>query len=471
MEIVTKKINTANAIASGAIALKDLEEKITKVATRLSKTIKMDGFRKGKVPLSLVRTRYADGIKQDAQKEAVQDMLQAALKKLEIEANQVIGDPIITKFEEKGENIDVEIKISLTPEIKLDKVESCIPEVKLPKIDSKQIDERLEEIAKHKAPLISAPKDKKLENGDVAVFDFEGFVDGKAFDGGKAENFELTIGSGQFIPGFEDAMLGMKAAEKKDINVTFPKDYQASHLAGKEALFKIKLHEIKIKEKVKLDDDLAKKLMPNNDKATLADLKEEIAKQLELEAKTKLYNEELKEKLVENFAKNISFDLPDLIVEQEMDVLFRNALNTFEETELKAMREDASKAKEKRESFRGDAQKSVKVTFIVDALAKERGIGVHDNEVYQTIYYEAMMMGQNPQDAIEYYKNNNLLPAIKMAMIEDRILTHLLDSKLDKKQDKSEKKQTATDDSKKSEDEKKTSKPAAKKTTKTKDDK
>lgn len=432
MNLTTKKINSANAIANGIIATKDLEAKITSVATKLSKSIKLDGFRKGKVPLHLVKARYKDGIKQDAQKEAVQEMLQEVLKELKIEPKQVIGDPIITKFEEKGEGIDVEIKIALAPEIPLDGVEACIPEVKLPSVAEKEVKERLEELAKREAPLIEAKKDKKLENGDTAVFDFEGFVDGKAFDGGKAEKFELVIGSGQFIAGFEDAMVGMSAGEGKDINVTFPKDYQAEHLAGKDAVFKILLHAIKVKDKPKIDDALAKKLLPQKENASLEDLSAEVRKQLELEAKTKLYNEELKEKLVDNFLKNIKFDLPDLIVEQEMDMLFRNSLNTISPEELKELQNSAEKAREKRESFRADAQKSVCVTFIVDALAKREGISVSDNEVFQTIYYEAMMMGQNPNQVIEYYKNNNILPAVKMAMIEDRILHHLLDSKADK---------------------------------------
>lgn len=431
MNLSTKKLNSANAIANGVIATKDLEEKLTKVATRLSKTIKVDGFRKGKVPLNLIKARYKDAIKQDAQKEAVQEMLQEAIKDLKIESKQVIGDPIITKFDEKSEGIDVEIKISLTPEIDLKLVDKCIPSVKLPKIENKAIKERLEEIAKREAPFVEAPKDKKLEKNDFAVFDFEGFIDDKPFDGGKAENFELMIGSNQFIAGFEDSMIGMKAGDNKDIKVTFPKDYQAENLAGKDAVFKIKLHGIKVKDSIKIDDALAKRLLPQKENANLEDLNEQIKSQLEIEAKTKLYNEELKEKLVDNLFDTIKFDLPDLIVEQEMDMLFRNSLGTISPDELKQLQSDANKAKEKRESFRATAQKSVTITFIVDALAKRDGVVVSDNEVFQTIYYEAMMMGQNPKEVVEYYKNNNLLPAIKMAMIEDRVLHKLLDSKIE----------------------------------------
>ncbi len=441
MEIVTKKINTANAIATGVIALKDLEDKMTKVAVRLSKTMKLDGFRKGKVPLSLIRARYAENIKQDAQKEAVQGMLQNALKELNANVKELIGDPVITRFEQKENHIDVEIKISFNPEVRLDNLESCIPEVKIPEISAQAIDERLDQIAKRQAPFKEAPKDKLLENGDNAVFDFEGFVDHKAFEGGKAENYELIIGSAQFIPGFEDGMLGMKAGENRDIKVNFPKNYQVKNLAGREATFKIKLHAIKVRDEARVDEELAKKLLPQKEDATLSDLKEQIKTQLEQEAKMRLYNEELKEELVNNLAQNISFDLPDLVIEQEMDMLFRNFLNSAKEEEIGALQSDANKAKAKRESFREHAQKSVKVTFIIDALAKQKSINVQDNEVFQTLYYEAMMTGQNPQEVIEHYKNNNLLPVVKMAMIEDRILQHLLDSKITKDSSPEDKKQ------------------------------
>ncbi|WP_104698051.1 MULTISPECIES: trigger factor [unclassified Helicobacter] len=434
MNLSTSKLNSANAIANGVIAAKDLENKLTKVATRLAQTIKVDGFRKGKVPLSLVKSRYKDAIKQDAQKEAVQEMLQQAIKDLGVDIKQVIGDPIITKFDEKGEDIDVEIKISLTPEIDLSGVEKCIPEVKIPNIQDKAVKERLDEIAKRETPYIDDTKNKKLEKDDCAVFDFEGFVDGKPFDGGEAKNFELVIGSNRFIAGFEDSMIGMVAGEEKDINVTFPKDYQAENLAGKDAMFKIKLHKIKVKDKIKIDDSFAKKVLAHKEDATLEDLKNQIKSQLELEAKTKLYNEELKEKLVNNLLDTVKFDLPDLIVEQEMDILFRNSLASIQPEELKELQGSVDKAREKRESFRSDAQKSVKITFIVDTLAKKENIVVNDNEVLQTLYYEAMMMGQNPNEVVQHYKDNNLLPAIKMAMIEDRVLHYLLDSKISKKE-------------------------------------
>lgn len=434
MNLQTKRLDSANAVVSGVISQDVLEQKTQDVIKKIAKSVKIDGFRKGKVPAHLIQSRYKDQIDKDSKQEAVQDLLQAGLKDLGIEPQAMLGNPLISKFESKDNTIDVEIKISTTPEFSLDKVEGYVPEVKLKSVSAKEIDERLAEIAKSRAPLSEVTQDRALQKDDTAVIDFEGFVDGKAFDGGKAQNFNLTIGSNQFIPGFEDALVGMKKGEKRDIEVTFPKDYQAAHLAGKPATFAITLHKIMQKDAVAIDEAFAKSMLGQD--ATLESLKDAIKEQLEMEHKTDLYNKELKETLLQALLKEITFDLPELIVEQEMDILFRNALNTMSKEEFEALKNDEQKARQKRDSFKEDAKKSVQITFIMDALARKHNIVIQDNEALQTIYYEAMMMGQDPRSAIEYYQKNNLLPAIKMAMIEDRVLTFLLDSKLESNTDK-----------------------------------
>lgn len=434
MNLQTKRLDSANAVVSGVISQDVLEQKTQDVIKKIAKSVKIDGFRKGKVPAHLIQSRYKDQIDKDSKQEAVQDLLQAGLKDLGIEPQAMLGNPLISKFESKDNTIDVEIKISTTPEFSLDKVEGYVPEVKLKSVSAKEIDERLAEIAKSRAPLSEVTQDRALQKDDTAVIDFEGFVDGKAFDGGKAQNFNLTIGSNQFIPGFEDALVGMKKGEKRDIEVIFPKDYQAAHLAGKPATFAITLHKIMQKDAVAIDEAFAKSMLGQD--ATLESLKDAIKEQLEMEHKTDLYNKELKETLLQALLKEITFDLPELIVEQEMDILFRNALNTMSKEEFEALKNDEQKARQKRDSFKEDAKKSVQITFIMDALARKHNIVIQDNEALQTIYYEAMMMGQDPRAAIEYYQKNNLLPAIKMAMIEDRVLTFLLDSKLESNTDK-----------------------------------
>lgn len=230
MNFTTKRTNNANAIVDGKIALKVLETKMEGVVKKIAKSVKIDGFRKGKVPAKVIKTRYKEQVEQDAQQAAIQDILESALKELGIAPNALIGNPIISKFDKGESDIELEIKLSIMPTFELDKVEEYVPEVKLKVITKAQIDERLEEIAKNRAPLSEIVEDRALQKDDTANIDFEGFIDGKAFDGGKGENFNLVIGSNQFIPGFEDALIGMKKGEKRTIQVTFPAEYQAAHL-------------------------------------------------------------------------------------------------------------------------------------------------------------------------------------------------------------------------------------------------
>lgn len=427
MNIEAKKTNAANAIAKGKIALKDLESKLETIAQKASKNLKIDGFRKGKVPTHIIKSRYKDSIEQDAQREVIQEMLKLALEQLELKEQDLIGNPIVSKFEKGKEHIEAEIKISVVPTFDLGNYETKIPTPKIPTPTQQQIKDRLENFALSNAPLIESTS-KSVKNGVVANIDFEGFVDGVAFEGGKAEKFDLAIGSGQFIPGFEEGLVGTKIGETKEIQVTFPSTYHAQNLAGKLATFKVKINELKEKAKQKIDDALAKKILGKED-ATLAELESNIKADLENELKIQHYNEDMKSKFLDALDSSFSFDLPELIIEQEMDMLFRNALSTIPQDELKIYQQDAKKAKDKREEYRKEATSNVKVTFIIDAIAKAENITIDDREVMNAIYYEALMSGQNPKDTLEFYQKNNLLPAIKMSLIENRVLHTLLDKK------------------------------------------
>lgn len=473
MSLKTQRVNDANAIASSTISAELVDKKSQAITQQFAKSVNIHGFRKGKAPVSIVKQRYAKQIQQEVEQEAVRESFQQALKDLKIEQKDVLGNPAITKFERKGEEIDVEFKISLTPKVDLSKLKSCVPDAKIKEPSLKEIDERLDEIAKAQAPLVEAKATAKLAEGDTANIDFEGFIGDKAFEGGKAEGFDLVIGSNQFIAGFEPQLVGMKKGEEKDIKVTFPENYQAKDLAGKEAIFKIKLNAIKVKGESKFDDEMAKKLLNNAD-ATLQTLKDQIKLQLQNEARVKLYNEELKPKLVDNILETIKFDLPDLIVEQEMNILLNNYARTLTQEEFEKFQSDSKAIAEKRKELEEEARKSVRITFIVDSASKECGVQVQDNEVIQALYYEAMMAGQNPKATLEFYQKQNLLPAVKMAMLEDRILTMLLDEKLnaDSKSESKEAKPKATKATKEpKEGEEKPKKAPAKKTATKKEEK
>jgi len=265
---------------------------------------------------------------------------------------------------------------------------------------------------------------------DQVIIDFEGSIDGKVFEGGTAQEFALVLGSGQFIPGFEDQVIGMKIDEEKVVKVTFPENYGGNDLAGKDAEFKVKVTNIQEKAKVEVDDALAEKVLAGQDNPTLENLTNQVKAQMENEAIAKLYNDELKPALLEKLVAEIKFDLPEFVVEQEIDVALNKKASTMSEDEIKELRENADKLTELRETFREEAERSVRATFIIDALAAAEDVKVEENEVMQTIYYEAMQTGQDPKAAYDQYKEAGYLPAIQMSMVEDKVLTKILNSKM-----------------------------------------
>ncbi|MFA6685160.1 MAG: trigger factor, partial [Arcobacteraceae bacterium] len=424
MEFNATKVNSANANVVATITTEVIAKNLDKIAKQLSKTMNVSGFRKGKVPVAVVKQMHGERLDQDAQAEALRTLFADAIKDLGINPQDVIGEPAVSKYEKKEDgSIDVEVNFSIRPSIDLGDYKALIPAVKEAEVTDKEVEERISEMAKRSAPLEKIARKRALKEGDFAVIDFEGFVDGVPFDGGKAEKYTLEVGSGSFIPGFEEQMIGMKYDETKDVVVTFPAEYQAKNLAGKEATFKVTLHEIQQKAEAELNDDLAKKMLPNDKEATIDTLKEKVKEQLKSEKMSKVYNDELKPAYLEALVKAISFDLPSSVVEQEVNVALNNEIRAMSEEALNKLREDAKEIEALRAKVTPDAQNSVKATFIIDALAKAENVDVSDQEVTQTLYYEAMMMGQNPQEVVKFYSEKGYLPAIKMTMIEDKVIT------------------------------------------------
>lgn len=431
MQVKAKFEDKVNAVASVNIPRQKIDDEIKALAQKASKSIKMDGFRPGKVPASAVMKRYEKELSKDAEQNLLKNAVDEALKELKKDGKELVAEPYFEKFERKDSGIETQLVLSFKPQVDLKGYEALIPKFSAPKAEKKELDEKKKELLKSLATTEPIKSKRALKKGDFAKFDFEGFVDGVAFEGGKAENFTLEIGSGRFIPGFEDAMVGMKEGENKDIKVTFPKDYGAANLAGKEAVFKIKLHEIKELKIPELSAEILKQILPNEKAPSEKLLDERLSEQIENEKLFKLINEDLKEKFGEALLKKFDFDLPRGVVEQEIDVQFRNAWSGFSQKELDEIRGDSDKYQKKRESFRSEAQKSVKFTFVVDELARLRGVSVSDNEVVQAVYFEAYRYNQDPKALLESYQQQGILPAIKMSLIESKLFNDIFAPKKD----------------------------------------
>ena len=425
MKVTVSKIDDANILVGGAVENSVIEANIDRLAREAGKQMKVDGFRQGKVPPHIVKKLHGDKLRQDAESDALKALMDMGIAEAGVNTADILGEPVFKKYDKQDDKIEVELEISVRPVIEAEGYESVIPSFEKPEATEAEVEEKLKEIASQNAPFEKIKRKRMVKDGDTTIIDFEGFVDGEAFDGGKAEKFSLKIGSGQFIPGFEEQIIGMKYEEQKDVVVTFPAEYQSADLAGKEATFKVTLHEIQEQVEAELNDALAQKLL-NDEKATLETLKEKLSEQIVSEKTSKVYNETLKPELIDALVKYFDLALPNNIVEQEIDAKINAKAREMSEEELATYKDNTDKINELRASVEEEARNSVKATFIVDALAKKEEIAVEDQEVSQAIYYEAMMSRQDPQEVIKYYQENNLLPAVKMGMIEDKLFGKML---------------------------------------------
>lgn len=424
MEI--KKIDSANSIIKAIIKNQDLEAKKEKIAKNIAKKAKIQGFRPGKVPVKIVKKMYAKEIEEEAISEAVKEVLDNGIKELGI--TEIISQPEVVKFDKKDDGIEVEIKVYTKPEIEInDEYKECVPEVENIEVSEEEIEKELKNIATSFATTKISNKDT-LEKGLIGVIDFTGYIDGKKMENGSATSYPLEIGSNTFIPGFEEQLIGMKVGESKKIKVTFPENYGNKELANKEAEFEVTLQEIQEKIPAEINDELAKKYL-NKEDATLDELKEKVKKMIEDRKKAEIFAPK-KEQILECLVKKYEIDLPEGIVEKELEIMINNEAKKLSPAEIKELQENPDKIKELREKLLPEAKERVKLTFIIDAIAKKENIDVSDEELTQILYYEALMQGQNPQELIKYYQENNLLPVIKMNLIEEKLLNKLLEDKL-----------------------------------------
>ena len=392
------------------IEAKKFDEAIMKVYTKSAKYFNIPGFRKGKAPFNIVERLYGDEIfYEDAFNELVPPIYD---KEIEENKLEVVSRPDIhIENMKKGEDLVFTATVQTKPEVVLGQYKG----VELKKVEYKVTDEdvnhELEHMQEHNARIITV-EDRPVKEKDIAVIDFEGFVDGKAFEGGKAEKHELEIGSKTFIPGFEEQVIGMKAGEEKDINVTFPEDYFSKDLAGKEATFKVKLHEIKEKKLPALDDEFAKDVSEFD---TLNDLKTSIKekKQAQNDERAKHETESL---AIDTVSKNTPIDIPSGMIETEIDAMIRDLEQqlSYQGINLDQYLHMINKTrKEIEDNYKEQAEKNVKSRLVLEAIIKEEKLEASDDEVCAKIKEMATNYGRkeeelNKNEALKEYLANNI---------------------------------------------------------------
>ncbi|MFV5962600.1 trigger factor [Bacillus sp. AK25] len=350
---------------------------------KVVKQVSIPGFRKGKVPRGLFEQRFGvESLYQDALDILLPVEYPKAIDEAGIEP--VDRPEIDVEKIEKGESLIFIAKVTVKPEVKLGDYKGLNVEKDDTSVSDEDVQEELKAMQNRQAELV-VKEEGAIENGDTVVLDFEGFVDGEAFEGGKAENYSLEVGSGSFIPGFEEQLVGLEAGAEKDVEVTFPEEYHAEDLAGKPAVFKVKIHEIKAKELPALDDEFAKDV--DEEVETIAELTEKTKKRLE-EAKENEAEGKLREELVAKASENAEVDVPQAMVDTELDRMMKEfeqrlqmqGMNLELYFQFSGQDEDALK-----EQMKEDAAKRVKSNLTLEAIAAAEDLQVSDEEVEEEL--------------------------------------------------------------------------------------
>ena len=391
------------------IEAEKFEEAMKKVYAKTAKYFNIPGFRKGKAPMQLVERQYGSAIfYEDAFNELVPDIYDEAIKENKIEA---VSRPNIDIVQmEKGKELIFTATVETKPEVELGKYKG----IEIKKIEynttDKDIEHELGHMAERNSRLVSI-EDRPVEKGDITTIDFVGSIDGVEFEGGKAENHELEIGSNTFIPGFEDQIIGMKIDEEKDIKVKFPEDYFSKDLAGKDAIFKVTLHEIKKKELPKIDDEFAKDVSEFD---TLDELKNSIKEKLDTE-NTEKAKYETEEEAIKVVCDNTKLDIPNGMIELEIDNMVKDMENrlSYQGLNLNQYLQIMGKTEtEIRDSFKDQAEKNIKSRLVLEAIVKAEKIEVTPEEVSDKIKEMAKQYGRKEDELLaneqlkEYIEGN-----------------------------------------------------------------
>ena len=371
------------------------EEAIKTVFNKNAKYFSIPGFRKGKAPYQIVEKSYGAQIfYEDAFNEIAGDAYAKALEENKVDA---VSKPEIDIVQiEKGKDLIFTAVVATKPEVTLGKYKGIeIKKVEY-NVSDEDIEHELMHMAEKNARLVSV-EDRAVESGDITTIDFEGFVDGEAFEGGKAENHELTIGSNTFIPGFEDQIIGMKLEEEREINVKFPEEYFSANLAGKDAMFKVKLHEIKKKEMPEINDELAKDISEFD---TIEELKNSIKEKQEEQNKSRA-KYETEDEVIKAVCEKAKVEIPAGMIEMEIDHMAQDIETRLSYQGMK-LEQYLQMMNKTMEDFRSEnkeqAENSIKSRLVLEAVGKEAAIEVTDEEVSSKIKEMAENYGRKEED-------------------------------------------------------------------------
>lgn len=414
MKINNKKLE--NAIVELTVAFDSEEWKATqeKALDKLAKNVKIDGFRPGKAPAAMVRARVS---KASVLEEATDMILQTKFVEILTEANvEPVAQPALSVQKVDADELEVQILVPVKPQVELGEYKGLEVKKGRVTVTKKEIEEQLANYQTQFAEL-TVKEGGEVAKGDTAVIDFEGFVDGVAFEGGKGENYPLEIGSGSFIPGFEDQVIGMTVDKEQDIVVTFPEDYGAADLAGKEATFKVTVHEIKEKHLPEIDDELAKDVNIDGVE-TLDQLKDHIKANIKTRKESENENKFMDD-LYKAIVASSKVEDSDALLEQEQGLMLQEVEQNLQRQGLnfEVYQQFTGKSKDDiKEDIKPQAEERVKLNAILAAIIEEEKLAVSDEELETELKTIAEYYQKELDEVKKIFEGN-------MSRIENDLLT------------------------------------------------
>ncbi|MHA3104231.1 trigger factor [Acinetobacter sp. ANC 3791] len=421
MQVTTEAVSGVARRLNVSVPTSRVNEQFEARLKRTAKTAKINGFRPGKVPVNVVRREYGAGIYQEVVNDIIRDTVFEAIQQEKINA---VGMPNIEKVENKDDALVFEATVEVYPEIQVNAFDTLEVERKQTEINDKDVDVMIENLQKQRQTWAVT---KGMAKKDMQVtFDFEGSIDGETFEGGSAQDFKLVLGSGRMIPGFEDGIVGMKAGEEKVIDVTFPEDYQAENLAGKQAQFKITVKQVEKPKLPEIDAEFLK-IFGLTEEEGVEKLKADVRKNMEREVKNGLRNQ-IKAAAFDALVAANEIEVPNTMVAQEIDRQRQQMIQQF----TQQFGAEGAKAFDSSllpdDLFKEQAEKSVKLGVLVSKVLADAKLEVDQARV--EAYIEDMASSyEDPTEVIEYFKNDaKQRQQIEAVVLEDQVVDFILAS-------------------------------------------
>ena len=430
MDVKVEDISSIRKKLSFEVGAEKVDSEIEKAYRKIAKSAKIKGFRAGKVPRPVLEQYYAPQMEEQVLGRLINESYFNALSEHGIPA---VSDPEIVESSslEKGKPFSYEAQVEVKPTVEARDYQGLSLKKEKFEPDSAVVDSRLEEMRANRAQMEVSARESAAE-GDFVTIDFEGFVDGEPFEGGKAEGYVLELGSGSFIPGFEEQLAGMKRGEEKEVSVSFPEEYGNKELAGKPAVFRVTLQEIKEKVLPALDDEFAKGFGFESLEALRSHIEEDY-----LQKEKNRVEGDLRERLVNALVERNPVEVPDAMVESQLDFMLKNVRNRFQSQgmslEMLGMTEESF-----RQMYRQTAVRQVQGSLVLEAVGRQEGIEVEESEIGAKLEQIAEMANAPLESVRKFYDRDEARSGLIAQMAEERVVQFLLDQSIVEEVDKAE---------------------------------